>query len=279
VWSVRGGVPAVASSLAQLLQRRGVAFEYGRAVTRVRRRGDGAVAGVEIDGDAVVPLDAVVINADVTAGYRTLLDVRAPRRVRHGVHSPSCVVWAAGVRGELPVGVEHHNVHFGWEWDDAFRALGEGRRMPDPSTFVSVPSVSDSTAAPAGVASLFALEPVPNLQGKVDWSSDSGRILDELRLRLGAAGYPVDDVVVERSIDPLGWRSMGYERGTPFSLAHVLRQTGPMRPANVDERIAGLAFAGAGTTPGLGVPMVLLSGKLAAQRIESYATATRTVRW
>jgi phytoene desaturase len=279
VFSVRGGVSAVASSLASLLERRGASFEYDRAVTRIRRNGGGAVAGVEIDGDAVVPLDAVVVNADVAASYRTLLDVRVPRRLRHGVYSPSCVVWAAGLRGPMPDGVEHHNVHFGWEWDDAFRALGDGRRMPDPSTFVSVPSIGDTTAAPPGSASVFALEPVPNLRGQVDWSSDSGRILDDLRRRLGVAGYPVGDVVVERSIDPLGWRALGYERGTPFSLAHVGRQTGPLRPRNVVDDIGGLAFAGAGTTPGLGIPMVLLSGKLAAQRVDAYAAATRTVRW
>jgi phytoene desaturase len=52
-----------------------------------------------------------------------------------------------------------------------------------------------------------------------------------------------------------------------------------MRPANVDERVPGLVFAGASTVPGIGVPMVLLSGKLAAQRVTQYAERTRVVRW
>ena len=43
--------------------------------------------------------------------------------------------------------------------------------------------------------------------------------------------------------------------------------------------VAGLAFVGGATNPGVGVPMVMLSGRLAAQRIEQYAVATRTVRW
>ena len=51
------------------------------------------------------------------------------------------------------------------------------------------------------------------------------------------------------------------ERGTPFALAHTFRQTGPFRPANVDRRVPGLVFVGSGTVPGVGVPMVLLSGK------------------
>jgi phytoene desaturase len=85
--------------------------------------------------------------------------------------------------------------------------------------------------------------------------------------------------VVERFLDPLAWRSLGLERGTPFSLAHSFSQTGPLRPRNVDDRIPGLAFVGGATTPGVGVPMVMLSGRLAAQRIEQYAVETRTVRW
>jgi phytoene desaturase len=178
-----------------------------------------------------------------------------------------------------PAGAAQHNVHFGWAWDEAFAALADGARMPDPSTLVTVGSHGDPTAAPTGSSTLFAFEPVPNLDGAIDWTSDGGRIVDDLRARVGRLGYPIDDVVVERSIDPLIWRTMGLERGTPFSLAHTFRQTGPLRPRNVDDRVPGLAFAGAGTVPGVGVPMVMLSGKLAAQRIDTYAAATRTVRW
>jgi phytoene desaturase len=150
--------------------------------------------------------------------------------------------------------------------------------MSDPSTLVSVPSHADPTAAPAGSTSLFVLEPVPNLGGRVDWATTRDRVAEELRLRAAGWGYPAE-VVVERTVDPLDWRAMGLVRGTPFSLAHVLGQTGPFRPGNTDGRVPGLAFTGAGTVPGVGVPMVMLSGRLAAARIADYATETRTVRW
>ena len=51
------------------------------------------------------------------------------------------------------------------------------------------------------------------------------------------------------------------ERGTPFALAHTFLQTGPFRPGNVDRRAPGLVFVGSGTVPGVGVPMVLVSGR------------------
>ena len=50
-------------------------------------------------------------------------------------------------------------------------------------------------------------------------------------------------------------------------------RTGPFRPPNVERRVPGLVFAGSGTTPGVGVPMVLISGKLAAQRVEEHLAA------
>lgn len=102
--------------------------------------------------------------------------------------------------------------------------------------------------------------------------------MDDLRRRVGQLGYPTD-VVIERSFDPLDWEAMGLERGTPFSLSHTLMQSGPFRPANVDKRVPGLVFTGSSTQPGVGVPLVLLSGKLAAKRVEEYARATSVVRW
>lgn len=279
MYEIRGGAMAIADALARRLGVRGVEFVYGAAITKIRRNGDGAVAGIEVGGDERIDFDAVVCNADLPLAYQTLLDVRPPRAARHGRFAHSCVLWSAGVRGSVGDGVEHHNIHFGWEWDDSLAALRAGQRMSDPYTFVSVPSLTDTTAAPEGGSTLYALEPVPNLRGRVDWSSESASHAAAIRARLDTFGYPVDDVVADRFIDPLVWRSLGLERGTPFSLAHTLRQTGPFRPGNVDARVPGLVFVGGGTVPGVGVPMVMLSGKLAAQRIEQYAEATRTVRW
>jgi len=88
-------------------------------------------------------------------------------------------------------------------------------------------------------------------------------------LRVAGLGYPTE-VEVERIIDPLDWEAQGMERGTPFALAHTFRQTGPFRPNNVDGRVPGLVFVGSSTVPGVGVPMVLISGKLAAERVRAH---------
>jgi phytoene desaturase len=60
---------------------------------------------------------------------------------------------------------------------------------------------------------------------------------------------------------------MGLTAGTPFSLDHRFGQTGWLRPGNASAGVPGLFLAGMGTVPGVGVPMVLISGRLAAERV------------
>jgi phytoene desaturase len=273
-----GGMHAVPRALAAAVEQAGGTFRYGAAVDRILLANGttGPVRGVRLaDGD-VVPADAVVCNPDLPVAYRTLLGgLPAPRVARRGSYSPSCVVWHAGARGQPQPDVAHHNIHFGAAWDDAFRALlHDGRRMPDPSLLVSVPTVDDPTLAPDSSSVLYVLEPVPNLDGRLDWTTERSRVRDQLAARVSELGYP-DDIVVERIVDPLDWERQGMERGTPFALSHRFFQTGPFRPDNVDRRAPGLVFVGSSTRPGVGVPMVLLSGRLAAERVGTLRAARR----
>jgi phytoene desaturase len=72
---------------------------------------------------------------------------------------------------------------------------------------------------------------------------------------------------VSHLVTPADWEAQGMAAGTPFASAHTLWQTGPFRPPNLHPALENVVFVGSGTTPGVGVPMVLISGKLGAQRI------------
>jgi phytoene desaturase len=259
---------AMATGLADAVAAGGAELRYGAPVTRILRGAGGEVTGVEVGGDERVPADVVVCNADLPVAYRTLLGgVDAPRAARRGRYSPSCLLWVAGVRGLPPSGAAHHNIHFGHEWERSFdEIIRDGDVMSDPSILVTLHSLDDRSLAPDGCSTLYALEPVPNLDGRVDWVRHRERAMARLRAQVAAGGYPVD-VVTEEINDPLDWEAQGMERGTPFALAHTFRQTGPFRPRNVDPRVPGLVFVGSSTVPGVGVPMVLVSGKLAAARV------------
>jgi phytoene desaturase len=147
--------------------------------------------------------------------------------------------------------------------------LDRGELMPDPSRLVTVPTLDAPGLAPEGCSTLYVLEPVPNLGGSVDWTRERGPMRDRLHGFLRSAGYP-SDVITEELVTPLDWYRQGLAQGTPFSLAHTFGQTGPFRPANHDRRVPGLYFAGSSTVPGVGVPMVIISGRLAAERVGGY---------
>jgi len=123
-------------------------------------------------------------------------------------------------------------------------------------------------------SSLIARSCRPNLDGRIDWSRERDRITGDLRQRVAELGYPVD-VEVEQVLDPQDWERLGMARGTPFALSHTFRQTGPFRPHNTDRAVPGLVFVGSGTVPGVGVPMVLVSGRLAAERVDRFAQGRR----
>ena len=279
VYYPEGGMHAVPLAMARALTDAGVPVHTGVEVTEVLRRGDGAVAGVATSGGDRHAADAVVVTLDLPVAYERLLPgIPAPRTVRTGDYSPSAVVWHVGATGSPGPEVRHHNIHFGREWDGAFEALIDRRElMPDPSRLVTVPTVTDPTAAPDGSSTIYVLEPVPHTGADLDWSRAAGPMRERLHAFLAEHGYPTD-VVEERLVTPADWESMGMHLGTPFALAHTFTQSGPFRPRNIDRRVPGLVFAGSGTTPGVGIPMVLVSGRLAAERVQEYAGTARPAR-
>lgn len=276
VYTPDGGIGAVPVALARAAEAAGATFHYGRRVDRVvydLGAGRGRVRGVRLANGDHLPADAVVVNADLPLAYRDLLpDLTVPRSLRRARYSPSAFVWHVGVRGLPSAEVAHHNIHFGAEWASSFRAImTEGRRMPDPSVLVTVPTRSDPTLAPEGCSVLYVLEPVPNLTtGRVDWSVERDQARDRLYELVKGWGYP-SDVVVEHQVDPTDWARQGMAAGTPFALAHTFFQSGPFRPPNADPRVRGLFVTGSATVPGVGVPMVLVSGRLAAERVAHLA--------
>ena len=264
-----GGMHAVPRALAGAAEKHGVSFRYGTSVTSVVVRDGRATGVVTADGEHH-PADVVVLNPDLPVAYRELLPAAVtPRRVTTLKHSPSCFLLLAGSTATYTKAA-HHNLHFGRAWRTTFDELIRDQRlMTDPSLLVTCPTASDPSLAPPGRQAYYVLVPTPNLDAGIDWDVVGPRYRDETVNRLEALGYSGfgDAIEVEHVTTPYDWRRRGMERGTPFAAAHTFFQTGPFRPANVAPKVGGVVFAGSGTVPGVGVPMVLLSGRLAAERV------------
>jgi phytoene desaturase len=150
--------------------------------------------------------------------------------------------------------------------------------MSDPSFLVTNPTYSDPSLAPDDRQSYYVLFPTPNATAPIDWSVVGPRYRDEVVARLEAAGYRGFGaaIEVEHAVTPADWEAMGLAAGAPFASAHTFGQTGPFRPSNLAPGLANVVFTGSGTQPGVGVPMVLVSGRLAAERITGPDPAYRS---
>jgi phytoene desaturase len=69
-------------------------------------------------------------------------------------------------------------------------------------------------------------------------------------------------------LTPIEWEEkFNLYKGSGLGLAHGLNQVGYMRPSNKDEDFGNLYYVGASTVPGTGLPIVVISSKLATERI------------
>jgi len=271
----RGGVHAVPAALAAAATKHGVTVRYDTTVTRVETYA-GRARAVHTSAGERIPADVVILNPDLPVAYRSLLPASAPpRRLDRLQFSPSCVVVHIG--SDQAYGqIAHHNLHFGRSWTGTFDDITRhGRLMRDPSLLVSNPSRTDPGLAPEGRQVYYVLAPVPNLaSGGPDaraWRSRglAQRYADELVATLEARGYVGLGASIHTRMvaSPANWAALGLAAGTPFAPAHTVGQTGPFRPGNMHPGLSNVVFVGSGTQPGVGVPMVLISGRLAAGRV------------
>ena len=267
VFFPKGGMHAVPRALAAAAEKHGVVFKYNTTVTNVEVSNGRAKAVITESGERY-ECDAVILNPDLPVAYRELLG-KSPVTIKRLKYSPSCVTLLVGSSKKYDFAA-HHNIHFGHSWDGVFDELIKKKQlMSDPSILVTVPTHDDPDLAPTGKHSYYILFPTPNLDSDIDWKKQAGPYRDQMIKTIEERGYSGfgDSIETEVMTTPLDWKNQGMEMGAPFASAHTFFQTGPFRPRNMAQGIENVVFAGSGTQPGVGVPMVLISGRLAAERI------------
>ena len=102
-----------------------------------------------------------------------------------------------------------------------------------------------------------------NIENGIDGSTSEGNE--------SVAAYThklLSSIVVEKVVTPSEW-SDNYNlfRGSAFGLAHSLDQLSVLRPAKRHPKLRNIYRVGASTTPGNGVPLCMIGGRLAALEI------------
>jgi phytoene desaturase len=263
-----GGMQAIAQALARLARELGVSIRCNTEVVHVQREGP-RVVGVRLAGGALERADVVVINADLPYAYRKLLDEPHPRQEQFK-YTGSAFLMHLGVRRTYPK-LLHHNLYVPRDFRRSMDAVFREPRIPDdPAYYICNPNKTDPSLAPPGHENLMVLVPTAHEVEAIDWEREGPRFQEAMLERLERLGLTRlrESIVCARVFTPRDLRiHWNAERGAAFGLAHGLDQIGYLRPHNRHATLRNLYFVGASTHPGTGVPMVLISGKLVAERI------------
>ncbi|HZJ53049.1 MAG TPA: phytoene desaturase family protein [Myxococcaceae bacterium] len=248
VHHVEGGTGALVAALEAAARRLGVEIRLG---TRGAWKQAGASWRAGPAGEEA-PVDAVVVNADplgasglskaplAMSGYVLLLNVP--------------------VRSRLP----HHTVFFSCDYRREFEEIFSGRVPSEPTVYVCHPAASDASMAAPGTSGVFVMANVPAM-GEAFLPH-----VERLRARCVTVVEALDPSVRGRlrilgERTPADFQRQGAPGGSLYGfLPHG--RFGPFRRPR-SHAAPGLVYAGGGTHPGGGVPMVMLSGRFAAMQV------------
>jgi phytoene desaturase len=276
VWHPRGGTRAVAEALIRLAGELGVELVPNASVESIATDAGGRVAGVDLADGRRVPLGAVVSNSDAVRTHRELLAGRPAARAfeRRRGYEPACsgVVLYLGLDRRYDH-LLHHNFVFSRDPHEEFDFIyRKGEPAPDPTCYLCAPAATDPSVAPEGGEALYVLVHAPYLRPHHDWDalypSYRRTILDKLARTAGLTDLE-SRIRVERRLTPQDihdrYRVLD---GAIYGLSSHGRFHGAFKPANRSPDVPGLYLAGGAAHPGPGMPMVLMSGWIAADALD-----------
>ncbi len=275
VWYPMGGTRAVPEALAKLATELGVEFRTEADVQRILLDGK-SVRGVELVGGEQLSFDAVVSNCDAVRTHRELMSGTPAEKQfeKRRKYEPACsgVVLYLGLKQRYDH-ILHHNFVFSNDPHEEFEWIyRKGEPAPDPTAYVCAPAISEPGVAPPGGEALYILVHTPYLRPHHDWSKMLPKyrevILDKLERTAGMKGIR-DRIVTESSLTPEGiHKRYRVLNGAIYGLASHGRFLGAFKPANRSRDVKGLYLAGGASHPGPGMPMVMMSGWIAADSLD-----------
>ena len=274
VYYPENGVGGVVDGMVELGEELGIDFRTDAPAAEIRGR-EGAFVTRTEDGREFFS-EYVVSDADYRHTEMELLDEQKRQYDADywdsRTYAPSAFLLYLGVEGDVDP-LEHHSLVLPTDWDDHFETIFEDPAWPDdPAYYLCVPSRTDDDVAPDGHSNLFALVPIaagledtPELRQKY-----RDLVLDDIATNTGVDLR--DRIVVEERFCVNDFADRyNSTQGTALGLAHTLRQTALFRPSHRSSAVDGLYFTGSFTTPGIGVPMCLISGQLTAEAMADNA--------
>lgn len=275
VWYPMGGTRAVPTALESLARSLGVEIHTGVEIARVVSEA-GRVVAVETDGGERIAVAAAVSNMDSVRTFRELVG-GAPLAsfAKRWKREPAC----SGV--VLYLGLDrayehllHHDFVFSKNPEEEFDWIyHKGEPAPDPTCYIAAPARTEPGVAPPGGEALYILVHTPYLRPHHDWRQmlpGYRKVIFDKLARCSGMKDLEDRIVFEQTLTPADiherYRVLN---GAIYGLASHGRFFGAFKPGNRSRDLAGLYLAGGAAHPGPGMPMVLMSGWIAADSLDA----------
>lgn len=274
VWYPRGGTRQIPEALKKLALELGVEIHAGTGVRRIMVENGGAVAVLTERGERIA-VSAVVSNMDAVRTYRDLIGGEVAKRFeRRRCYEPACsgVVLYLGLSRRYDH-LLHHSFVFSRDAKEEFDWIYcRGEPAPDPTCYLAAPALSEPEVAPPGGEALYVLVHTPYLRPHHDWR----RMLPEYRkviyekLARTAGMEDLEQRIVRHAVLTPQDIHDRYRvlNGAIYGLASHGRFLGAFKPGNRRGDVRGLYLAGGAAHPGPGMPMVLMSGWIAADTLD-----------
>ena len=284
IWYPMGGTRAVPEALVKLATELGVRFHVNTDAASILTTSDRhqAVTGLlTTDGDTY-KFDAIISNEDAVRTHRELLSkTTAAKEFEHRRrYEPACsgVVLYLGLKKRYEH-LAHHDFVFSRDPEQEFHHIYDlGEPAPDPTCYLACTAESDPASAPDGGEAMYVLVHTPYLRPHHDWSKMFPPyrqvILDKLKRTAGCEDIE-ERIIFERALTPQDihdrYRVLN---GAIYGISSHGRFMGAFKPANRSRDVDGLYLAGGAAHPGPGMPMVMMSGWIAADSLDADAKNT-----
>ncbi len=275
-WKIEGGMYKLVEELMILLNKYNVKIHYDTEIVNVNSHNGSVESFVDQKGN-LWQADIFISNSDAASFRGQILN-----RKNFTEEKLDKMEWTLapftiylGVKGEIP-NLELHNYFLGKNFKDYASKIFTSSVTPNnPYYYVNVSTKSYKECAPEGCENIFILCPVPDLRYKKVWSDKEDFaeiIIKDLSNRIDF--NLAKNTLVKKVLAPDDWaKTLNLYKGSGLGLAHGIMQVGAFRPKNKDEKFNNLYYVGASTTPGTGLPMVIISSRLVTERLEEdYAT-------
>lgn len=259
----KDGMHSITKAVYELALRLGVTFHFNSKVEEI------LVENKQIKGlrtkDQTFIFDRIICNMDVFFAYQKLLpDQPQPNRILKQERSTSAMIFYWGIKKVFPQ-LAMHNIFFSNDYKNEFNHLKVGKVAKDATIYINITTNHTPEDAPKGSQNWFVMVNVPS-QSKNQQSFDVHELKTQVITKLSnMLGEPIEPLIeIEETLSPeeIEAKTQSHQ-GSLYGTASNKPLSAFLRHPNFSNHVQGLYFCGGSVHPGGGIPLCLLSAKIA----------------